>query len=267
VTRNPIRTGIERILEAVRVAEVVAMGGSVVLRRLVVAGLVGLLVASGAQAASAHRTALSVEILSEQASLAPDGSSMTFDISTVCDRTWTIVEATASATQPQASGTGSFTPNCGRIPYVVRVAVPATSGPFQTGPADLTVRLVVQQGPTKRAQDSGTLRVRPDVSVVLADQAVLEGDGAVRIDVTVTCPMSAVGQGGDVRIYDGRVVGTGTFGPTPCDTLPHTVSVRVASSEGSFQAGSAEALASASITEGGDFFTGSDLRTIQIVLA
>lgn len=243
------------------------MGSNVVAGRLVVAGVVGLLVAAGAQAASAHRTALSVEILSEQASLAPDGRSMTFDISTVCDRTWTIVEASASATQPRASGTGSFTPNCGRIPYVVRVVVPVTSGGFQTGPADLTVRLVVQQGPTKQAQDSATVRVRPAVSVVLADRAILEGDGAVRIDVTVTCPMSAVGQGGDVRIYDGRLVGTGSFGPTPCDTLPHTVSVRVASSEGPFQVGSAEALASASITEGGDSFPGSDLRTIQIVLA
>jgi hypothetical protein len=243
------------------------MGSSVVVRRLVVTGVVGLLVAGGAQVASAHRTQLSVEILSEQASLAPDGSSMTFDISTVCDRTWTIVEASASATQPQASGTGSFTPNCGRIPYVVRVTVPATSGTFQTGPADMTVRLVVQQGPTKRAQDSATLRVRPDVSVVLADQAVLQGDGAVLIDVTVTCPMSAVGQGGQVRIYDGQVVGTGTFGPTPCDTLPHTVSVRVASSAGSFRVGSAEAEAFASVVEGGDVFPGGDLRTIQIVQA
>jgi hypothetical protein len=241
------------------------MGSSVAVRRLVVTGVIGLLVAGGAQAASAHRTQLSVEIVSEQASLAPDGSSMTFYISTVCDRTWTIVEASATATQPQASGTGSFTPTCGRIPYNVQVTVPATSGTFETGPADMTVRLVVQQGPTKRAQDSATLRVRPDVSVRLADQAVLQGDGAVLIDVTVTCPRSAVGQGGYVQIYDGEVVGTGTFGPTPCDTLPHTVSVRVASSEGSFRIGSAQALASASITEGGDVFSGGDFITIQIV--
>jgi len=242
------------------------MGSSVVARRLVVAGLVGFLVTGGTQPASAHRTALSVEILSEQALLAPDGSLMIFDISTVCDRTWTIVEASATATQPQASGMGSFTPNCGRIPYVVRVAVPATSGTFQTGPADVTVRLVVQQGRTKQAQDSATLRVRPDVSVALADQAVLESDGAVRIDVTVTCPMSAAGQSGSVTIYDGQIAGTGTFGAPPCDSLPHTVSVRVASSEAPFQAGSAEASASASITEGGDFFNGFDLRTIQIVV-
>jgi hypothetical protein len=254
-------------LEAVRVAEVFVMGSSVAARRLVVAGVVGLLMAGGAQAVSAHRTALSIEIISEQASLAPDGRSMTFDLETVCDRTWTIVEASATVTQPQASGTGSFTPNCGRIPYVVRVTVPATSGTFQTGPAAATAVLVVQQGPTKRAQDTATLRVRPDVSVVLADQAVLQDDGAVRIDVTVTCPMSGVGQGGYVQIYDGRIVGTGTFGPIPCDTLPHTVSVQVASSEGPFQVGTAEAVASASVTEGGDVFGGSDFRTIQIVLA
>jgi hypothetical protein len=254
-------------LEAVRLAEVVAMGSSVLVRRLVLIGVVGLLVAGGAQAASAHRTPLSVEIVSDQASLAPDGGSMTFDLETVCDRTWTIVEASVTVTQPQASGTGSFTPNCGRIPYLVLATVPATTGTFQTGPAEATAVLVVQQGPTKRSQDSATLRVRPNVSVVLADQAVLEGDWAVRIDVTVTCPRSAVGQGGYVQIYDGRIVGTGTFGPTPCDTLPHTVSVRVASSEGSFQVGTAEAVASASVTEGGDVSGGSDFRTIQIVLA
>jgi len=243
------------------------MPSSVAARRLVVAGVVGLLMAGGAQVVSAHRTALSVEILSEQALLAPDGRSMTFDLSTVCDPQWTIVEASVSVSQPQATGTGSFTPNCGRIPYVVRATVPATSGTFQTGSAEATAVLIVKEGRTKQARDSASLRVRPDVSVVLADQAVLEGDGAVRIEVTVTCPMSAVGQGGDVRIYDGAVVGTGTFGPTPCDTLPHTVSVRVASSDGPFQTGSAEALASALITEGGDFFAGSDLRTILIVLA
>jgi hypothetical protein len=76
-----------------------------------------------------------------------------------------------------------------------------------------------------------------------------------------------VGQGGYVQIYDGQVAGTGTFGPTPCDTLPHTVSVRVASSEGSFRIGSAQALASASITEGGDVFSGGDFITIQITQA
>lgn len=61
--------------------------------------------------------------------------------------------------------------------------------------------------------------------------------------------------------------GHGTFGPTPCNTLPHTVSVRVASSAGSFRVGTAEAEAFASVVEGGDVFPRADLRTIQIVQA
>jgi hypothetical protein len=243
------------------------MGISTVrVRSLVLVGLVGLLVTGGAQAASAHRTPLSVQIISDQSSLAPDGRSMTFYLETVCDRTWTIVEASVTVTQPQASGKGSFSPTCGRIPYNVQVRVPVTSGTFQTGSADVTAVLVVQQGPTKRAQDSATLRARPDVSVVMADPAVLQGDGAVLIDVTVTCPMSAVGRGGFVQIYDGPNVGRGSFGPTPCDAVPHTVSVRVVpDGGGSFRVGTALALADATITEGGDFFTGSDFRDIQIV--
>jgi hypothetical protein len=247
--------------------EVVTVGGAIIgkrIRPILLVGVVALLTSSGMQAAHAHRTALVVEIVSEQSTVSPDGRSMTFDLSTTCDRTWTVVEATVNVTQANASGTGSFVPNCGRIPYVVPVTVPVLQGVFQTGPTQASAILVVQQGPTKQAQDSASLRARPSVSVLLADRAVLEGDGAVRIDVTVTCPMSAAGQGGQVRIYDGQILGTGTFGPTPCDALPHTVSVRVASPGGSFQLGSAEAEAFASVVEGGDVFPGGDLRTIQI---
>jgi len=244
------------------------MGSSSVrIRRLVLAGLVGLLVAGGAQAAQAHRTELDVQIDSDQSSITPDGRSMRFHITTTCDRKWTIVEATVSVTQAGASGEGPFTPSCGRIPYGVTVTVPVVSGTFQTGPAEAHVVLVVGQGPNRRVEDSASLRVRPSIAGVLDDTATLQGDGSLVIDVTVTCPMSAVGRGGQVRIYDGRIVGTGTFGPTPCDALPHTVSVSVGSPDGSFQVGSAEASAWASIEEGGDFFSSFDLRTIQIVEA
>ena len=63
------------------------------------------------------------------------------------------------------------------------------------------------------------------------------------------------------------MAGRGAFGPTPCDGLPHTVSVRVETSQGLFQVGSAEAEAFAAVEEGGDIFPGSDLRTVQIVQA
>jgi hypothetical protein len=234
--------------------------------RIVLVGLVALLVGGLTQVAEAHRTTLSVEIIDEQSSLAPDGRSMSFYLETVCDRQWTIVEARVSVTQANASGSGSFTPTCGRIPYNVSVTVPVTQGIFQTGATQATAVLVVGQGPNKRDEDSGTLRARPSVSVILANQAQLQGDGSLLIDVTVTCPPTAVGQGGYVTIYDGVIVGNGTFGPTPCDAVPHTVSVRVASEDGSFQVGSAQANASASVEEGGDFSSGGDFfRDIQIV--
>jgi hypothetical protein len=106
------------------------------------------------------------------------------------------------------------------------------------------------------------------VAVRLADHAVLEDGGqAVRIDVSVTCPMTSTARGGQVAIYQGQVVGTGTFGPTPCDGVTHTLSVRVATSQGPFQLGSAEAEAFTAVEEGGDFFPGGDFRTIQIVSA
>jgi hypothetical protein len=242
------------------------MAKSVGIRTLGLAGLVGLLVAGVAPAAEAHRTELAVEVLSVQAALAPDGRSISFDISTQCDRKATIVDARVSATQPQASGEASFTPSCTRLPQVVHVTVPSLGAPFETGEAQVSALLVVREGRTKEARDSASVRVRPSVSVQLADRAVLDGGGdAVRIDVTVTCPVTSTARGGQVRVYQGQVVGTGSFGPTPCDRLPHTLSIRVATSGGLFQVGSAEAEAFASVEEGGDIFPGADFRTVQIV--
>jgi hypothetical protein len=247
------------------------VAGDLVVRRirlLSLVGLVGLLMAGLAPPASAHRTPLVVEVLPDQASIAPDGGSMSFYITTTCDRSWTIVEARVSAVQPQASGEGSFTPICGRIPYNVGVTVPALTGTFQTGEAQVSAVLVVKQGRTKRDQDSAVLRVRPSVGVQLADQGVLEtGGGAFRIDVTVTCPRFSVPLGGQVNVYQNPAAGSGTFGPTPCDGLPHTLSVRVVASQGSFQVGNAEAFADASVEEGGDIFTGGDFQAIQITQA
>jgi hypothetical protein len=241
------------------------MGSIVAVRRLVLAGLVGLLVAGGVQTAQAQGN-LSVQILSEGASITPNGRSMSFDIETVCDRRWTIIEATVSVTQAGASGSGPFTPTCGRIPYGVRVNVPASGAPFHTGSAEASVVLIVGQGRTKEARDTGSLRVRPDVSLQVADTGALQGDGSVVIDATVTCPMFAVALGGEVRLFDGTIGGTGAFGPTPCDAVPHTVSVRVASPQGAFRTGSVMVYAFASIEEGGEVFTGFDIfRTIQIV--
>lgn len=237
-------------------------------RQLALAGLVGLLTAVGAPPAEAHRTELTVEVLSVQATLAPDGRSISFDLLTRCDRKATVLKARVSVSQPQASGEASFTPSCTRLPQVVGVTVPSLDGSFQTGEAQASAILVVRQGNTKEARDSALFRVRPSVAVRLADQAVLDDGGqAVRIGVSMTCPVSSTGRGGQVAVYQGQVAGTGAFGPTTCDGLPHTLSVRVETSQGLFQVGSAEADAFASVEEGGDIFPDFDLRTIQITPA
>jgi hypothetical protein len=235
------------------------------LRLVVLAGLLGLLVAGGGQAAQAHPSELELEVLSDQGVVAPDGKSISFHISTRCDRKATVLDARVSATQPQASGEATFAPMCTRLPQVVGVTVPSAGGSFQTGEASVSAILAVRAGRTKVVQDSAVLRIRPSVSVLLADHAVREGGGeAVLIDVTVTCPVAADGRGGLVTIYQGQAAGTGSVAPTTCDGSPRTVSVRVATSGGFFQVGSAEAAASVSVVEGGDSFPGSDLRTIQI---
>lgn len=238
------------------------------MRHVVLAGLIGLLVVGGRQAADANPNELALEVLSEQASLAPDGRSISLHLVTQCDSKATVLDARVSVTQPQASGEASFTPRCARIPYVVTVTVPSLGGSFQTGEAQVSAVLVVREGRTKEVGDSALVRVRPSVSLRLADEAVLDGGGAaVRIDVTVTCPVASNAQGGQVSIYQGQVVGRGSFGPTACDGLPHSLSVGVVASGGLFQVGSAEAVAFTAVEEGGDSFPGGDFLTIQIVPA
>lgn len=227
--------------------------------------LVGVLVVAGAQSVSAHRSELSVEILSGQSGLSPDGTAMTLHLTTQCDPKWTIVEARVRVEQAQAWGETSFTPRCQRLTYGVTVTVPAAVGTFQTGSAQASAVLIVQQGKSKESRDSASLRARPSVSLMLGNRGTLEdGGAAVRVDVTVTCPRFASGLGGRVRVYDGQVVGTGSFGPTPCDGAPHTVTVRAQATEGTFRAGSAEAFAFVGIEEDGDIFQGADLRTIEV---
>jgi hypothetical protein len=221
--------------------------------------------AVAAPAAAANRTAVSVEVLSVQAALSPDGRSISFDIETRCDRKATIVQATVSASQPQASGSAAFTPRCNRLPNVVGVTVPTSGAQFRSGDAQVGAVLAVQQGSTKQASDSALVRVRPSVGVRVADQgALIDGGQSLQIGVTVTCPLFGTAQGGQIAIWQTQAAGSARFGPTPCDGFPHTLSVTVPASGGSFVAGSAEAEAFASIEEGGDVFPGSDIRTVQL---
>lgn len=230
-----------------------------------VALLIGALVLAGTPSASAHRTDLSVEIISEQSTISPDGTTMTFMLATRCDPKWTIAEARVRVDQSTAWGEASFIPRCQRLTYNLQVTVPALAGTFETGEAQASATLIVQQGKSKESRDAAALRVRPSVSLAIGDRATLEdGGAAVRLDVAVTCPRFATGVGGQLRVYDGQAVGTGSIAPSPCDGTPHMVTVRVQATEGAFRPGAAEAFGYVGVEEGGDLFQAADLRTIDI---
>src|SRR5687768_15047600 len=107
--------------------------------------------------ADARRPAPPTVDLATFASLAPDGRSLTTSVVASCAERSTVLEASVTVQQPQASGSGTFTIECiGPFLRVFPVTVFATSGTFALGPAQATATLVVRRGHTDQAQDSET---------------------------------------------------------------------------------------------------------------
>ena len=201
----------------------------VLVRTLVLVGAVALLGAAAAAPAGARfQEAPVVDIQSNPAGLAPDASSMTLAVLASCPERWTVVEAVVRISQPGASGQASFPLTCIGSLRPFSVTVPASSGAFQLGSAQVRASVVIQRGKTARADDSEVLTVQPTVLVELAETARLESGGAaVVMDVTVACPAGGNGlQSSLVVSQEGRSIGSGTYVPI-CDGSPHTFTVRV----------------------------------------
>ena len=124
---------------------------------LALLALLALLAASPAAARPA--TAPSVDIQTHPGLLAPDGSSVGVQLVAKCPDRWSVVEASVSVSQPQASGRASFPLTCIGFDRVFHVVVPASSGTFGLGTAQVTATVVVSRGKTQRATDSATLAV------------------------------------------------------------------------------------------------------------
>ena len=216
--------------------------------------------------ADARRPSPPTVDLATFAQLAPDGRSLTTSVVASCAERSTVLEARVTVMQPQASGSGTFTIECiGPFPRSFPVTVLATSGTFELGPAQATATLVVQRGRTERAQDSATVELEPTVTVDLAPTARLDAGGAsASIDVTVACPPGPRGEGSYVAISQGNVVGNGTYVPV-CDGEPHTFTVSVTASQGTFQPGDARALSFANVSHEGQSFSGLADELVQLV--
>lgn len=232
--------------------------------------LVGL-VGADATSAFAARPRPPVVHLGSAALLAPDGRSMSVEVIASCPERSTLVEAFVTVSQPPASGRASFPVPCDDLLRPLRVTVHSSGAPFTLSDAQGTATVIVNRGKTQQAQDSESLFVQPSVEVTLASTALLQNGGeAVLIDVTVACPVGAVGlASSDVGVgqdqVGGLAAGVANY-VSRCDGQPHTLSIRVTATTGRlFQTGSALATTFAAVAAGGNEFLGVDQKTIQIV--
>ena len=222
-----------------------------------------LLVAGGSPAAARPGQSPSVDVQSA-AGLAPDGHSLIVQVLASCPERWTVVETQVTVSQGGASGQASFPLTCVGFTRMVTVEVPASSGTFVLGRADVAASLVTRRGKVETASDSESLFVQPSVLVDLGATAQPEAAGAaVTIGVTVACPVGAVGAESYVNVSQGETRGSGPYVPV-CDGFPHTFTVRVDAVLGTYTSGVAQALTFAPVVHDGIAFFGIDDRQVTI---
>lgn len=195
------------------------------------------------------------------AGMAPHGQSIGVTVLASCPERWTVVEATVTVSQPSGSGQASFPLTCIKSIRSFAVAVPATTGSFQLGEAEVSATVAIERGKTARADDSDVLPVQPTVGVELAESGQrVDGGQAVVLDVTVACPAGTTGLQSSLVVSQSPVIiGVGTYTPT-CDGSRHTFTVRVDKNPVSnpYQPGIAQALTFAQIDWQGQLFYGID---------
>jgi hypothetical protein len=133
-----------------------------------------------------------------------------------------MVEAVVAVSQPQASGVASFPLTCIGSLRLFSVAVQPTGGAFELGEAQVTASVAIQRGADRAHAGLAAGRSAAAVFVELPNTARLEsGGGAVLIDVTVACPLGAIGQQSYVNVAQGQTsVGNGKYVPV-CDGQQH----------------------------------------------
>lgn len=227
-----------------------------VARTLVLAGVIVLV---GSAPAGARITPGPSVDIQGVALLAPDGSSMGVQVLASCPERWTVVEAVVRVSQAGGWGQASFPLTCIGSMRGFAVNVPASSGAFELGSAQVNAAVVINRGKTARADDSELVSVQPSILVELAETARLEsGGGAVVMDVTVACPVGTSGlQSSLVVSQEGRSIGSGTYVPV-CDGSRHVFTVRVQASQGVYHTGIAQALTFANVQFGDETIYGID---------
>jgi hypothetical protein len=228
-------------------------------RTLALVGTVAVLgVVAATPAGARFQEAPTVDVHS-LAGMAPDGRSVVVNVLASCPERWTVVEAVVRVSQPSGSGQASFPLTCIKSVRPFWVSVPATSGSFQLGEAQVSATVVIQRGKTARADDSEVVPLQPTVLVELAESAQLvDGGQAVLLDVVVACPAGTTGRQSSLVVsQSGLRMGGATYTPI-CDGSRHTFTVKVQSSSSPYEPGIAQALTFANIDFQGQAFYGID---------
>ncbi len=111
------------------------------------------------QVDAAPRPKASVEV-AETAALAPDGQSVTIDITASCARGWQVLEAFITISQPQSSGTAGIPLSCTRQARTFAVTVSSLGVAFRPGDAQASAFVLIERrGRTQQAQDSVTIQL------------------------------------------------------------------------------------------------------------
>jgi hypothetical protein len=229
-----------------------------VVRILALVATVVLAVVAAAPAGARFQEAPTVDIHSA-AGLAPDGQTIGVTVLASCPERWAVVEATVRVSQPSGSGEASFPLTCIKSIRSFSIAVPAETGWFQLGEAQVSATVVIQRGKTVRVDDSEVVSVDPTVLVELASSGLRVDDGqAVILDVTVACPAGTNGLQSSLVVSQSPVIiGSSTYMPI-CDGSPHSFTVRVEADGNPYQPGIAQALTFANIDWRGEVFYGID---------
>jgi hypothetical protein len=230
-----------------------------VARTLVLVGMLALLAVAAAAPADARFQETPTVDIHSAASLNPDGRSINVSVLASCPERWTVVEAVVRVSQPSGSGQASFPLTCIRSVRSFSISVPATTGSFQLGSAQVTASVVIKRGKTARADDSEVVTVDPTVLVELAESGLrVDGGRAVILDVTVACPAGTTGRQSSLVVSQSpSIIGSSTYTPI-CDGSPHTFTVRVEADSNPYQPGIAQALTFANVEYNGNAFYGVD---------
>ena len=219
--------------------------------------------APSAHAASAPPNPPTVE-LGSAATLAPSGRSAAIQVIASCASAQTVREATVTISQPQGSGSGTFSLTCVGSLQSFLVTVESSAAAFMPGDARVSAAVLVggSRG-TEQALDSAVVPMQPSVFVDLAPTARLRAGGAaVIVRVRIACPQGASPAESFVNVGQPQAGGQGTFFPI-CDGLTHSLRVRVPTT-GQFVAGPANGAVVGAVEFDDDTFITEIVEALEI---